>query len=194
MATYHAGGGLPEGHDPPPGAGATDPPLDNPNDDLEQGDDGQSGDGEGAGPVDPELLSLARIGQHHRNWVAFVEAQGQWVRVFLNSKGVDTDSLAILETFPTEPGKLFDLWGGLDKCREEAQSGGRPHGQGRGGAGPDPRPPIGMPRDLSILLVFSGEQGQRAELWFKDYNVICGAINLDPMRFLPLQLSYAKPT
>lgn len=86
---------------------------------------------------------------------------------------------------------LLELFGGID----EAYKCGMLHMRKK--ASRTSKPALvkeGQPRDLNIVPVFTGESGQKAATWIKDYMLVCETCKLDPAKFLPLKLSAVKPS
>ena len=46
---------------------------------------------------------------------------------------------------------------------------------------------------MSAFPVYTGDKGQKAELWFEDFKVFCSNAGVDPRSYLELKLSHAVP-
>ena len=60
--------------------------------------------------------------------------------------------------------------------------------------GPSPSAPQnqGIPRELNAITMYTGDEGQKAELWMRDYQLVCTALSIDPMKFISLKMAHTN--
>ena len=125
----------------------------------------------------------------------------EWFTKLLESKDIEplnllrmvkTGTLPAGTSHPFTVSALLEMFGGVD----EAYKCGMRHLRKKGLKSTPVIKPAreGQARDLNIVPVFTGESGQKAATWFKDYMLVCESCKLDPAKFLPLKMSAIKPS